>query len=207
MIYLFILEIIGTIAFTIGASVLAIKSKMDVLGVIILSIIAALGGGLMRDVILHKDIVLFEEPIYLIITVITSLIIFITFYFIKKTDFFDNKYFNIFLNIMDGIGLGVFVVVGANAALNLTSNLLFIVFCALITGVGGGVVRDLMINRIPVIFRKHIYALAALVGIIIYLIFSHYNLELLGSVTAIVSITIIRILSQHFELSLPKIKI
>ncbi len=207
MIYLLILEIIGTIAFTIGATVLAIKNKMDILGVLILSIIAALGGGLMRDITLNKDLVLFEYPIYLIITLLTSLIIFVIFYSIKKIDFFDNKYFNLFLNIIDGIGLGVFVVIGANVSYQYTDNLLLTVFCALITGVGGGVIRDLMINRIPVIFRKHIYGLAALLGIVIYMIFYYFNLEVLGSIITISTITIIRIISQQFELSLPKIKI
>lgn len=207
MIYLLILELIGTVAFSIGASVLAIKNKMDVLGVVILSIIASLGGGLMRDIVLNKEIVLFFEPLYIITTICTALIIFTIFFLIKKIDFFENKVFNLSLNILDGVGLGVFVVIGANTAFNETTNLLLIIFCALITGVGGGVIRDLMINRIPVIFRKHIYALAALIGILIYLMFAHFNLEFIGGIITIIVITTIRVISQHFELSLPKIKI
>ncbi len=207
MSYLLILEIIGTIAFSIGASVLAIKNKMDILGVVILSIVASLGGGLIRDITLNKDIVLFNEPIYLIISIVVPIVIFSIFYFIKKIDFFDNKVFNIFLNIIDGIGLGVFVVIGANNAYLISNNILLITFCSLITAVGGGVIRDLLINRIPVIFRKHIYAAAALIGIVIYIILSYYSLELIGSILTIAIILVIRVLSQVFELSLPKIKI
>lgn len=207
MSYLFVLEIIGTIAFAIGGSILAIKNKMDLLGVIILSIISALGGGLLRDIVLNRNIVLFAEPIYLATSIVVALIIFLFFYSVKRIDFFDKKEFNVFLNVIDGLGLGVFVVIGANAAIALTTNVLFIIFCALLTSVGGGVIRDLMINRIPIIFRKHIYALAALLGIIIYLIFFYCNLEGIGSVMCIVFITALRIISQHFKLSLPKIEI
>lgn len=207
-IFLYILEIIGTIAFAIGGSVLAIKNKMDILGVIILSCIAALGGGLIRDIVINtNDIILFSQPIYLVIAIATALFVFFTFYFSKKIDFLDNEKFKFILNIIDGIGLGVFVVIGAQAAYNVTTNIPLIIFCALITGVGGGIVRDLLVNRIPNIFRKHIYAVAALIGLIFYMVFYYFDLAIIGSVVCISLVTIIRIVSHHFKLSLPKIEI
>lgn len=206
--FLYILEIVGTIAFAIGGSILAIKNKMDILGVIILAIVSALGGGLIRDIIINSEaIVLFSQPIYIIVSIITALIVFIIFYCSKRIDLFDNKYFNFFLNVTDGIGLGVFVVVGAQVAYGVTENLLLIIFCALSTGIGGGIIRDLMVNRIPNIFRKHIYAIAALLGLIIYMICSYYNLAMLGSIICIIVVTLIRIVSQHFKLSLPKVEV
>lgn len=206
--FLYILEIIGTIAFAIGGSVLAIKNKMDILGVIILAIVSALGGGLIRDVIINSEsIVLFSQPIYIIVSIITALVVFVIFYGSKRIDLFDNKYFNFFLNVIDGIGLGVFVVVGAQVAYGVTENLLLIIFCALSTGIGGGIIRDLMVNRIPNIFRKHIYAMAALLGLIIYMICSYYDIAVLGSVICIIVVTLIRIVSQHFKLSLPKVEV
>lgn len=168
--FLFVLEIIGTIAFAIGGAILAIKNKLDILGVIILSVISAIGGGVIRDIALSNSIMLFEYPIYLIIALITSLIIFIIFYYNKKTYLFENKIFNTILNTIDGIGLGVFVVVGYSVAQSCTNNTLLMIFCALVTGVGGGILRDLLVNRIPNIFRKHIYGLAAIIGLIIYLV-------------------------------------
>lgn len=206
--FLLILELIGTVAFAIGGSILAIKNKMDILGVIILSIIAALGGGLIRDVVINSDaIVLFTQPIYLATAVITALIIFIIFYSSKKIEFLDNEHFKFCLNIIDGIGLGVFVVIGANAAFSITDNMLLILFSSLITGVGGGMIRDLLVNRIPNIFRKHIYAVAALIGLIVYVGFSYIDLSMIGALLCIIIVTLIRILSHHLKLSLPKINI
>lgn len=206
--FLFYLEIIGTIAFAIGGSILAIKNKMDVLGVVILGIIASLGGGLLRDITLGSEfIVLFNEPIYISISILTSLIIFIFFYAIKKIDFLDNTHFNFLLNLIDGIGLGVFVVIGANSAYEITDNSILIIFSALITAVGGGVLRDLLVNRIPNIFRKHIYAVAALIGLILYMVMVSVSLSVPGSILCVIIVTAIRILSHKFELSLPKIKI
>ncbi len=204
--FLFILELIGTIAFAIGGSILAIKNKMDILGVIILSIIAALGGGLIRDVVINSNsIVLFDQPIYLATSVVTSIIVFVFFYATNKIEFLDNEHFKFALNIIDGIGLGVFVVIGANTALLITDNILLIIFCSLITGVGGGIVRDLLVNRIPNIFRKHIYAVAALLGLIIYLVCYYQNLSMIGGLICIIVVTVLRILSHQYKLSLPKI--
>ncbi len=206
--FLFILEIIGTIAFAIGGTILGIKNKMDLLGVIIISIIAALGGGLIRDITLNNDnLVIFTQPIYLIIAISTSIIVFFIFYFINKTRvLMDNNIFNYILNIIDGIGLGVFVVIGANVGYQVSGNLLLVIFSSIITAVGGGVVRDLMVNRIPIIFRKHIYCLAAFIGCIIYMVLCHFNLSFIASILTILSITLIRILSLHFKLGLPKIQ-
>ncbi len=206
--FLLVLEIVGTIAFAIGGSILAIKNKMDILGVVILSCIAALGGGLIRDIVINNDsIVVFSQPIYLAISVLTALVVFICFYASKKIDFLDNERFNFFLNIIDGIGLGVFVVIGAQAAYNVTDNILLIIFCSLITAVGGGIIRDLLVNRIPNIFRKHIYAVAALIGLIVYIVFSYLDLAVIGTIICIIVVTLIRILSHYFKLSLPKIKV
>ncbi len=206
-IFLLVLEIIGTIAFAIGGASLAIKNKMDVLGVMILGLIAAMGGGVIRDIVLNNDIVLFEQPIYLFTAVITSLIIFIIFYFTKKVELFDNNIFNLFLNITDAIGLGVFVVIGANVAISLTDNIILIIFCSLITAVGGGILRDVFVNRIPNIFRKHIYAIAAIMGLTIYLVLNYYDLEVLGSIICIIVIVVMRVISQIFKLSLPKVQV
>lgn len=206
--FLLILEIIGTIAFSIGGSILAIKNKMDILGVIILACISALGGGLIRDVVINSDnIVVFNQPIYLAIAIITALVVFVWLYASKKIDFLDNKNFNFFLNVIDGIGLGVFVVIGAQVAYTVSDNILLIVFCALITGVGGGIIRDLLVNRIPNIFRKHIYAVAALIGLIGYLVFTYYDLAVIGTIICIVLVTSIRVVSHCFKLSLPKVKV
>ncbi len=207
--FLFALEIIGTIAFAIGGSILGIKSKMDILGVIIIGVIAAMGGGLIRDITINTGtLVIFEYPIYLIISITTSVLVFLLFYFINKTIILiDNNYFNYILNIIDAIGLGVFVVVGANVGYAISGNLLLVIFCAIISAVGGGVIRDLMVNRIPSIFRKHIYCLAALVGCLIYITFYYFNLEVIGTISTLIVILVIRLLSLHLKLGLPKIQL
>lgn len=204
-----IIEYIGTIAFAISGALIAIEHKMDILGVMILGSTTAVGGGLFRDIIISKDIpTMFTYPWYSLTAVLTTLVVFIVSYIIKKKEkVIDYKIYRIFFNIIDSLGLGVFVVVGTTACLNAgITNHFFIIFCAVLTAVGGGMLRDIMAAQIPAIFRKHIYCVAAIIGAVFYYImYINTDLLRLSAVLTIGIVVVIRYLAFHFKWNLPKV--
>ncbi len=206
--FIFILDIIGAIAFAYSGVVVAIRHKMDLLGVVLLGCITACGGGFFRDIVLGSyPVSLFNTPNYeLIAAFLTSLILFIVFYFIKDLSFFEKHWFKTSVTIADALGLGVFVIMGANVALKETSNYFMVVFLATLTATGGGILRDLLAMRIPVIFSRHIYAIAAIMASLLY-----YTLYLNGcnlyfaTLITIIFIVVIRTLAYKFEINLPSV--
>lgn len=153
-----ILEIVGTIAFAISGAMTAINRRLDALGVIILGVVTACGGGLLRDIMLGVfPQSLFIDSLYVIISASTSLLLFIVFYIIKDDSLTEKKWYNDLLTITDAIGLGAFVVVGADVTISkmaegLNGNGFLIVFMATITAVGGGMLRDIFAAKVPNIF-------------------------------------------------------
>ncbi len=209
---LMIIEYIGTIAFAISGAIIAIENKMDILGVMILGTTTAVGGGIMRDVIIGRDVpVVFDNPSYLLVSFITTILVFVTFVILKKLEITKNKIYKIVLNITDSLGLGVFVIIGTTSTLNAgTTNHLLVIFCSVLTAVGGGVLRDIMAAKIPGIFRKHIYCVVAIFGAVFFytlLINTPENVHNIITVSTILLVVIFRFLAFHFELNLPKVRI
>lgn len=206
-ILLIITAVLGTIAFSVSGALIAIENKLDLFGVIILGCITACGGGLIRDVMIGRELAIFKTPWYLLISAITGAIVFIIMYFLKKTSWENSKLYKVFFNITDSIGLGTFVVTGANVALSCEINsMLAVCFYGVLTACGGGLIRDLMVMKIPAIFRKHIYAVASIIGAVIF--YAMYYFEILYVVnvlTTVVLVVIIRYLAFYFEWSLPKV--
>jgi uncharacterized membrane protein YeiH len=207
-----IIEYIGTIAFAISGAIIAIENKMDILGVMILGTTTAVGGGIMRDVIIGRDVpVVFDNPSYLIVSFITTILVFVTFVILKKLEITKNKIYKIVLNITDSLGLGVFVIIGTTSTLNAgINNHLLVIFCSVLTAVGGGVLRDIMAAKIPGIFRKHIYCVVAIFGAVFFytlLINTPENVHNIITVSTILLVVIFRFLAFHFELNLPKVRI
>ncbi|MBR5796296.1 MAG: trimeric intracellular cation channel family protein [Erysipelotrichaceae bacterium] len=206
--FIFILEILGILSFAVSGSILAMEKECDLFGVIVLGCITSIGGGLIRDVILgiHPPMA-FQDPIYAIVSIITSLLTFILFY---KNQTFVQKYIKKldYVNLLfDSIGLGIFVVVGINTAIQYGStNTFLILFTGLITGVGGGILRDMMATQIPMVLHKRIYAVAALIGgttyYILYLLIPDNIAIIIGTLTTI----IIRLLAAYYKWNLPKVK-
>ena len=202
--FVFILEILGTVAFAASGAMTALKKDMDLFGVIILGIVTAVGGGAIRDIILGKTPpTMFEKPLYALIATIVSLVIFfptIRRMFHKNQLLYDNV-----IRIMDSLGLAIFTVMGINTAENLQGdyNIFLLVFVGVITGVGGGVIRDVLAGNTPYIFVKHIYASASIVGALSCILLW----EPLGAVLAMfigaLLVFVIRLLAAHFKWSLP----
>ena len=203
-ILILVLEVIGTIAFAISGATVAIKNKLDLLGVIILGCMTACGGGMIRDVMLGQIPAMFSNPLYLLIALITSIFVFLFFYFFHH----KNLHLNTFLLICDALGLGVFVALGCQKTIDLGhTSILIVVFMGVMTGVGGGIIRDVLVSNIPYILKKHIYCVAAILGGLVFYLFYYLNLSLsLGSILCISIVLLIRILASTFKWSLPKIK-
>ncbi len=205
-----VIEYIGTIAFAISGALIAIENKMDILGVVILGSTTAVGGGLFRDIIIGRAMPsMFANPSYVIVAAATTLIVFLVMYFLKNTKVVESKIYKIGFNITDSLGLGVFVVVGATQTMEAgITNHFMIIFCSVLTAVGGGMLRDIMAAHIPAIFRKHIYCVAAIIGAVLYYcIILNSHMYPLASILSIVVVVLIRYLAFHFQLNLPKVKI
>lgn len=207
-----ILEVIGTIAFVLSGAMIGVKRKLDVLGVVILGCVTACGGGLLRDTML--GIIpqnLFINPLYVVLALITSLILFIVLYIIKDDSITEYKWYKDLLVISDAIGLATFVIVGANITINkmgIEGNGFLIIFMAFLTACGGGMLRDIFAGQIPTIFRKHIYALPTIVGALIYYFLLRFNLNVYINVIVVsLFIITIRLLAYKFKWSLPIVEL
>ncbi len=206
-----ITEIIGTIAFALSGSLVAISSGLDVFGVAFLACITAFGGGVVRDALLgiNPPSIFYDYTIFLVAILVAILTFIIAYAFKAKFNSFKAR-IEVINNFFDAIGLAAFVVIGSEIAyLNCFSNNGFIVvFSGMITGVGGGIFRDVLIDTTPYVFKKHIYAVAAIIGGITYFLLRKYsqNIEL-ASVSSMLLIFIIRMLATKYRWSLPKVQI
>ncbi len=208
---IFALEIIGIVAFAITGVITALEKKFDIFGALVLGVVTSVGGGILRDMILgYLPPAAFRNSVYAVTALITSLAVFVIAYFLGVR---IKKHFDVYsqiINIFDSLGLSVFVVGGVNAAIacGFGDNMFLSVFVGTLTGVGGGVMRDIMAGRVPKILRKRVYALAAIIGAIIYYLLITHNI--CSSTWAIIigagSVLIIRILATVFRWNLPTVK-
>lgn len=194
-----IIEIIGTIAFAVSGAVVGIKKKMDIFGVIMMGIITAVGGGIIRDIIIGViPPSAFRNPIYTLIAIVVSVIVFLP--FISKKINLDN-----FIWILaDSIGLGAFTMIGVASGVSF-DNIFLEIFLGVITGVGGGVIRDICSLDIPMIFVKHFYACPCIIGAVVFAILNKYNFNI-GIISGFIVILVLRLLAAKFRWHLPKAK-
>ncbi len=204
-ILIIVFEIIGTVAFSVSGAVNAIKKQMDLLGVVFMGLITAVGGGVIRDILLGQiPPRAFLDFIYPLIAIVSAIL---TFVIIKKHISVKHpSYHEKILFIMDSLGLGVFTVVGIEVSSALFGfNPILNIFMGVLTGVGGGVMRDICSSEIPYIFTKHFYATASIIGavldIILWRIFNPY----IGLTVGMVSIILLRFFASKFMWNLPKI--
>lgn len=203
------LEIVGTIAFAVSGAMVSINKRLDIFGVIFCSVVTALGGGVLRDMLIaNLPPVMFREYIYVIVSLITAVVTFVTVRVIgrKYTENIDiiDKVDNIF----DAVGLGVFTIVGINTAIanGYGDNAFFAVFLGMTTGCGGGIIRDVIVREVPFVLSKRIYAVASIGGgIVYYLMYVTAGLnEVVSVLTGIILIFTVRILASVFRWDLPK---
>ena len=202
-----IFELIGTVAFAASGAITGIGKKMDILGVATLGIVTAVGGGVVRDIILGQTPpTTFSNPIYAIISLVVSIIIFIP--SVHKFMFKKKKIYDLVILIMDSLGLGIFTVVGIQTAMNKieSPNVFLLIFVGMVTGIGGGVIRDVLSKSTPYIFIKHFYACASFFGAVTCIVLWHFANEHIAVIVGASVVMILRLLAAHYRWSLPKAK-
>ena len=206
----YIMEILGIIAFAASGAMVGIKCKMDIFGICVLGVVTAVGGGVTRDIILGvTPPTVFMHSSYALVATITSCVVFLILYWKKELleGNFKVVYDHIML-VMDTIGLAIFTVVGVNAGIlqGYVEETFFLVFLGTITGVGGGLLRDMMAGVPPYIFVRHIYACASIVGAITCVYMSRYFGAVEAMIVSSAVIMLIRYLAAHYRWNLPRLK-
>lgn len=198
MVLINVFTFIGILAAAISGALLGVKKKMDFFGIIVLGLSTALGGGIVRDMLIgYNPPVALREPIYTVVGIFAAVLVM---FFPKK--FSEQK--NIIL-LFDAVGLGVFTAVGADTALRQDVSSLFIaVMIGVITGVGGGVLRDMFAQEIPLIFRKEIYATASIAGAFALAYSRQFYDGMIPLYICFVITVVIRLVAVYFGINEPK---
>ena len=205
------LEILGTVSFAVSGALVAIGRRLDLFGVLFLGCITATGGGMVRDVLIGKvPPSVFSNSIIIIIAAITSILVFVVSY-INRTHFskFSHRIESI-NNIFDALGLSLFTILGTETvcAAGFHDKAIFCILMGMITGVGGGIFRDVLADKTPYVLKKHVYALASLCGSALYY-FVHPVIDgmVVPAVISMALIFAIRMLATRYLWQLPKIEL
>lgn len=197
--FLNIIDILGTFAFAVSGVFSAMEKKLDVLGILIISFVTAIGGGTIRDVLVGNF------PVNWLQNDLTILVIFVS---AIATMLFGSyfKHLNTALFLFDALGLGLFTIIGMEIGLKKNFSGGICIALGTISACFGGVLRDVLLNKLPLIFHKEIYALACVLGGIAYYFLHGTNLnDDISKIICIILIFVIRIIAVRFQLSLPRI--
>lgn len=206
---LLILEIIGTIAFAVSGAFVAIRAKFDVFGVLVIGCVTAVGGGITRDILIGATPPAIFSRWYIVgVAALAALGVFLLAYWKRKR--FDEmrgrvEHVN---NIFDAVGLAAFTVMGTEIAFSqgLSGNVFLSVMLGVLTGVGGGLLRDIFTETPPYIFTKHVYALASILGATLYYVIRLFcELTVIPTLAGICFIVLVRLFATKYRWSLPKI--
>jgi len=198
--FFYILDLSGTLAFAISGASVAMRKKFDLFGIFIIAFVTAVGGGTVRDILVGRTPAGWMTDLNYIYMVNVGTILAILFR--KKMAYLSKTLF-----LFDTVGLGVFTIIGTEIGMSYHLTPLISISLGAISAAFGGVIRDILCNEIPVIFRKEIYATACLLGgsLLIFLTYIHLNKNISYIIT-IGLIILIRLLAVKFKLALPKIK-
>lgn len=199
-VFIYILDLFGTMAFAVTGAFKAIEHKSDIVGILLLATITGVAGGTIRDVVMGQFPNSLSDPVYVIITVLSGVAIFFLYSHLKK-------HWNLFLKF-DAIGLGVFTIIGATFAYNLVGlNFLAIMLAGILTAVGGGILRDVFVTQVPIVFVKEFYVSASFIGIVIFYFTLYFGGELYSATILGISLTTaLRLIAMKFNWNLPRAK-
>lgn len=198
---LYLLDLFGVAVFAISGALTAGRKSLDLLGVVIIAVVTAVGGGTTRDLLLDRHPIFWiADPIYLLVILIAALL---TIWYTQYQNPPEKA-----LLLADALGLAVFTILGAQITQEVVSNGVIIVIMAAITGTVGGLIRDILSGEIPLILRRDIYATAALAGATIYLLLQISGLD--STLTIILSMLVViglRLAAIQWNLHLPRFKL
>ena len=198
--FIYILDIIGTFAFAVSGALVASDKKFDLFGVVIIAFVTAVGGGMLRDVLINANPINWIGDLNYVYVIFLAVVF--TFLFKSKIAHLSKTMF-----LFDTIGLSVFTLLGLEKGLSFGLNPLVALIMGMISAVFGGVLRDVLTNKIPLIFKKEIYASACLAGGVSYLVLNFFNMsENIIFIFSTTIIVVIRVIAVKFKLQLPKIK-
>ncbi len=204
----FVMEMIGTVAFAVSGGMLAIRKDLDLLGILVLSVTAACGGGMLRDLLIGiTPPVLFVRPVYVAVAASSAAALFLSMRFLRAArGFLQSSRYDTMHSLSDAVGLGAFTVVGIDTALQagFGEYRFLVIFLGVLTGVGGGVLRDIMVNETPGVLKRHIYACASLLGALVYergMAFSRTGAMLVSFALVV----LVRMLARHYRWNLPHV--
>ena len=187
-------------AFAVTGAFKAIEKKFDIVGILLLATITGVAGGTIRDVVIGEFPNSLTDPAYVIITVISGVVIFFLYSHLKK-------HWNLFLKF-DALGLGVFTIIGATFAYHLFGlNFLAILLAGVSTAIGGGILRDIFVNQVPIVFVKEFYVSASFIGIVIFSLILYFGGEIyFATILGIVITTLLRLIAIKYNWNLPRVK-
>jgi len=199
-VFIYILDLFGTMAFAVTGAFKAIENKSDIVGVLLLATITGVAGGVIRDVVMGQFPNALSDPAYVAITVTSGIAIFFLYTHLKK-------HWNLFLKF-DAIGLGVFSIIGATFAYNLVGlNFLAIMLAGVLTAVGGGILRDVFVTQVPIVFVKEFYVSASFIGILVFYFMLYFGGELYSAtIIGLTITTALRLIAMKYNWNLPKVK-
>ncbi|SDD17270.1 trimeric intracellular cation channel family protein [Niabella drilacis] len=195
-----IIEILGTIAFAISGTFSAMQRKLDVFGVLIIAFVTSVGGGTIRDLLIGDTPVAWMRDVQVcLVILVTSVAAIIFKTYIRKL--------KVTLFLFDSLGLGLFTVVGLQKGINFGLNPGICIALGTITGCFGGITRDILLNTIPLIFRREIYATVCIFGGVVYLLLLYFEINTdISKFIVIALIVITRIIVVQKRLSFPRMR-
>ncbi|MEF3254891.1 MAG: trimeric intracellular cation channel family protein [Deferribacterales bacterium] len=197
---LYILDLLGTVAFAISGALAGVRKDMDLYGISVLSLVTAVGGGTLRDVLVGRiPPFIFVDYNYILLSLLSAILVF---FFYRKVERGMKT-----LLIMDALGLGVFTVIGVKIGIDFQIGFIGSIFMGVMTGTVGGMIRDILQGEIPLVLKKEVYASASLLGGVIYYLLSFVvNYETFNIAFSIIVVFTIRILAIFKNWNLPKPK-
>ncbi len=202
-------EIVGTVAFAVSGALIAIDRQLDLFGVLFLGVVTALGGGTIRDILLGVfPPRAFYSYEYLAVAFLTALAVFIVVWGYRTRYARFRTPLESINNIFDAVGLATFSIVGSQIAVaqGYGENAFLCVFLGMTTGIGGGILRDVLSKEVPFVFKKHVYGVASLAGCVAYWVILHLSSnDTAATLTGVFLIIAIRICATVFLWNLPRI--
>lgn len=201
-----IFDIVGTVAFAISGALAGISRRMDIFGIFVLAAATSIGGGIIRDMMTGLfPPNAFKSFLYVGLTIVSVLVVFFLYRSSNHIRAISTRKFRHVYLWADAIGLASFTITGTSIGIMYYPQYsIFSVLLGLLTAVGGGVVRDVLAQRIPSILREDVYAMPALLGSILYYYIASAGYWYMASYVAFSFVFIIRVLAMYYHWSLPK---
>lgn len=202
----YMFDMIGTIAFAVSGAIVGVARKMDIFGMTVLALATAIGGGIVRDVLLgYFPPNSLRNVVYVTVVLAVTVIVFLIYNSRYRKHAMGPRSRASYL-LADALGLASFTVTGASAGFKLYPELpIFIVLLGTITAVGGGIIRDMLAQRIPSVLKEDVYALPSIIGGIVYYVMVTSSWENMAVYGAFTVVLVIRLLAIKYNWSLPKV--